>query len=158
MQIMPGTAKHLGVDPYDWRQNIEGGVRYWVEMKKRFGNPGLAAAAYNAGPGNVDHGDADKLSETQAYVKRVTGKPLNEWREQERFMRTIDSPSILPGWPPERAPADRVGDASPFVPSPFRQYLDEEQRNAWLEGRPFLTGAPAPLRRRQQGVGLTRRR
>lgn len=70
MQIMPGTAKELGVDPYDPYQNIRGGVRYYAQQRKRFGDPALAAAAYNAGPGRVQRAGnrVPQIEETQNYV------------------------------------------------------------------------------------------
>ncbi|MSU08916.1 transglycosylase SLT domain-containing protein [Veillonellaceae bacterium WCA-693-APC-5D-A] len=75
MQLMPETAKGLGVNPDDMVQNIEGGAKYLAEMLKAFGgNVEMALAAYNAGPGNVEAtgGDMSRLpKETQNYVPAV---------------------------------------------------------------------------------------
>jgi soluble lytic murein transglycosylase-like protein len=50
MQLMPATAKELGVNPDDWKDNIRGGVKYINQMLRQFNDPVLAVAAYNAGP------------------------------------------------------------------------------------------------------------
>lgn len=73
-QLMPGTAKLLGVDPHDPEQNLEGGARYLKQQYKKFGSWRLALAAYNAGPGAVEkHGGVPPYRETRNYVKKIWG-------------------------------------------------------------------------------------
>jgi soluble lytic murein transglycosylase-like protein len=73
-QLMPFTAAKLGVDPYDPKQNLEGGARYLRLMYDRYENWRLALAAYNAGPGAVDkYGGVPPYRETKNYVKVIWG-------------------------------------------------------------------------------------
>lgn len=73
MQLMPGTARELGVDPMDPVQSIDGAARYLRQQLDAFGRLDLALAAYNAGPGNVRrHDGVPPFAETQKYVAAIT--------------------------------------------------------------------------------------
>jgi membrane-bound lytic murein transglycosylase B len=98
MQLMPSTARSLQVNnPFDARQNIDGGVRHLKQLLQDFnGDLSKSVAAYNAGAGAVQrHGGVPPYAETQAYVRRVnqlyngdqplkpsTGTPIRVYRDK----------------------------------------------------------------------------
>jgi hypothetical protein len=74
MQLMPGTARELGVrDPYDPQANVMGGTRYLKKLLNRYdGDVSLALAAYNWGMGNLENHRNWMPQETRNYVSRIT--------------------------------------------------------------------------------------
>ncbi|MEN7537819.1 lytic transglycosylase domain-containing protein [Aurantiacibacter flavus] len=84
-QLMPGTARYLGVDARDPFANLEGGARYLREQLDRFdGDLEKALAAYNAGPGRVERaGGIPRIRETQQYVAAIMGRLANHSRSSE---------------------------------------------------------------------------
>ena len=105
-QFMPGTANERGlIDPFDPASAIPASARFLNELKLRFGNLGLAAAAYNAGATGVTHWLAGKGSlpfETEDYVLAVTGHNADEWRSDK---------------PPAEAALDKSGSCLGLVAS-----------------------------------------
>ena len=103
MQLMPGTAAQLGVNPYDPDQNIRGGARYLRQQIDRFGSIPLALAAYNAGPGAVTkYGGIPPYRETQNYVATI----LRRW--QPPAQSPISAPASTP-------PAPIINDTAFFI-------------------------------------------
>ncbi len=83
-QLMPGTARYLGVNPDDPLANLEGGARYLREQLDRFdGDIERALAAYNAGPGRViAAGGVPRIRETQGYVASIMGRLSDHSRDK----------------------------------------------------------------------------
>ena len=125
MQLMGATAKDLGVNRMDWKDNIRGGVKYLNQLTQQFQDPTLVAAAYNAGPGNVQkYGGVPPFKETQDYVEKVVGTKMATFRD-------ID-PSLI-GQPPQQAPKiDLRGMANP----------DQQQNVGFREIDPSMIGKP----------------
>jgi len=138
MQLMGATAKDLGVNRMDWKDNIRGGVKYLGQLTQQFQDPTLVAAAYNAGPGNVQkYGGVPPFKETQDYVEKVVGTKMASSRD-------ID-PSFI-GQLPQQAPKiDLRGMATTNQNTGFRE-IDPS-----MIGQPVVQQAPAP-----QGTAFNR--
>jgi hypothetical protein len=106
MQLMPATAREMGVDPNNPVDNARGGARYLRRMMDQFGTVPLALAAYNAGPGNVrKYGGVPPFEETRNYVAQIHGVDRGEILPSmgEFFQRT---PGADPSPRPRRRPDD----------------------------------------------------
>jgi transglycosylase-like protein with SLT domain len=86
-QFMPGTAHRVGLsDPFDPIEALPKSAELLRHLRTKFGNLGLAAAAYNAGPKRVEDWLASRKllpQETEAYVRIVTGRSAQEWTSSE---------------------------------------------------------------------------
>jgi hypothetical protein len=100
-QFMPKTAVFRGlIDPFDPISSIENAARYLGDLRKRFGNLGLAAAGYNAGPGRVREwldGKGALPRETRNYVAITTGWTASEWASPSP--PTVADTTIPQGFP-----------------------------------------------------------
>ena len=103
-QFMPGTAVLMGLhNPFDPIASVAASARFLRELFRQFGNIGLAAAAYNAGPRRIQDWLAQRgpmPDETRNYVKNITGQPIEKWTERAE----IDVAAHLPA----KAPCEGV--------------------------------------------------
>lgn len=85
-QFMPGTAQERGLlNPFDPEEAIPAAAKFVADLRERFGNLGLAAAAYNGGPARVANwlrGSGPLYEETRAYVLFITGRSAEDWAPQ----------------------------------------------------------------------------
>jgi hypothetical protein len=108
-QFMPQTAAEVGLsDPVDPLQAIPASAKFLRKLHNRFGNLGLAAAAYNAGGSRIEKWLSRRgplPQETRAYVKIITGNKAEDWTAESKI---ISVPTDLP----RQAPCDGVGGLS----------------------------------------------
>jgi hypothetical protein len=99
-QFMPATAQWRGLaDAYDPLQALRESARWLGQLRQRFGNLGLAAAAYNAGPERVQRwlsGQSLLPRETRYYVRAITGHSADEWARQDLAAETYRALRVIP--------------------------------------------------------------
>lgn len=101
-QFMPGTAKERGLaDPFDPEAAIPASAALIADLNRRFGNLGLAAAAYNAGPGRVNGflSGGGLPNETRAYVRIITGRTAEDWAGLKKQNAAAFGPADFPAEP-----------------------------------------------------------
>jgi hypothetical protein len=93
-QFMPGTANERRLlDPFDPVQALPKSAEFLSELRSQFGNLGLAAAAYNAGPRRVQEwlaGTGPMPQETRNYVLAITGSPIDDWAGASKHSKPAD--------------------------------------------------------------------
>jgi hypothetical protein len=121
-QFMPGTAAERGLaNPFDPATAIPEAAKYLAELSARFGNLGLAAAAYNSGPARLADwlaGRGEIPLETRAYVYAITTRAIDDWaKPAPKALTPTDDQSCLPIIEAMRrlAPAETIGQ-TPFAP------------------------------------------
>src|SRR5712675_201921 len=120
-QFMPGTASERRLlDPFDPVQALPKSAEFLSELRSQFGNLGLAAAAYNAGPRRVQEwltGTGAMPQETRSYVLAITGAVVEDWAKAQKGGRT-----------PERMPTSSCRELMALLkqaPSPFITELEQ---------------------------------
>ncbi len=95
-QFMPGTARGMGIDPYNWQQSVDGAARYLKQNLDMFGGDmQKALAAYNAGPGAVQqYGGVPPFAETQKYVRNIMSA-ANESQTESKGIQFPTLPDIV---------------------------------------------------------------
>jgi soluble lytic murein transglycosylase-like protein len=168
-QFMPSTADYRGlVDPFDPIEALKNSASYLHDLKAQFGNLGLAAAAYNAGPGRVAAflaGRRGLPSETRNYVAIITGWTADEWASAKP--PETSETTIPQGIPCTRlanlilAPKAEALRIAAYVPRWGMQLTANwSESRAWATYRAIqkqyasLIGDREPLVIRSRGVGL----
>ena len=92
-QLTPSTAQKLGVNPYIVSENIEGGLKYYQMLYKKYGSVDLALAAYNAGPGNVaKYNGVPPFTTTKNFIHNIK-KECNSFKA-DKTMQTMISDTL----------------------------------------------------------------
>ena len=127
-QFMPGTAAEQDLaDPFDPVQALPKAAAYLATLRDRFGNLGLAAAAYNAGPARVQgwlDGARTMPDETRAYVAAITGRAVDDWKQAGAVDMVVpreDCPTLV----------------ASLQKGPGRFFYELEQRVASAMGNPW---------------------
>ncbi|HEY5278999.1 MAG TPA: lytic transglycosylase domain-containing protein [Pseudolabrys sp.] len=128
-QFMPGTAaEHDLADPYDPVEALPKAAAFLAALRDEFGNLGLAAAAYNAGPARVQgwlDGARTLPGETRAYVRAVTGRDADDWAKDGAVTMVVPKSD------------DCLTLVASLEQGPSRFFYELEQRVATAIGKPW---------------------
>lgn len=132
-QLMPSTAKRMGLNPYSLNDNIKGGIMYYKMMYKMFGSMELALAAYNAGPGNVKKYKAvPPYGETKRFVSKIMTDYHQLKANPDPAMRSAVSAAKKPA-SVSSAPTKAKLSAVPVKAAPVPKAVKENELSTKLE-------------------------
>lgn len=145
-QFMPDVADRLSLDAFDSRSALPASARLLRTLRARFGNLGLAAAAYNAGPKRVSdwlEGRSGLPRETQDYVYLITGRPAAHWQKSQTVVFRV----------PRQVPCHRLetfASAEQIQRAQQERIAAEEARIAELKAREAAARRLAELKEKSR--------
>jgi Transglycosylase SLT domain len=152
-QFMPDVADKLSLDAFDSRSALPASARLLRTLRARFGNLGLAAAAYNAGPKRVSdwlEGRSGLPRETQDYVYLITGRPAAHWQKPQTVVYRV----------PRQIPCHRLetfASAEQIQRAQQERIAAEEARIAELKAREAAAKRLAELKQKSKSVARSAR-
>ncbi|MBR1425230.1 lytic transglycosylase domain-containing protein [bacterium] len=149
-QLMPSTARRMGLNPYSLDDNIKGGIMYYKSMYKMFGSMELALAAYNAGPANVKKYKAiPPFSETRRFVSKIMA--------DYHYLKAHTDPAVLAykkqmvNKTPSKVNADMVAATPTSKLAPLPVAKIEQSRKLNVE---IMKGDPVEVELKSQSVAI----
>lgn len=143
-QLMPSTARRMGLNPYSLDDNIKGGIMYYKSMYKMFGSMELALAAYNAGPANVKKYRAvPPFSETKRFVAKI----MTDYRQYKAH----PDPAMIAATKGPISINGGVIAQTPLKPAPVPMVKIEQARNLNVQ---MLKEAPIEVEVKSQSVAI----
>lgn len=158
-QLMPSTARRMGLNPYSMDDNIKGGIMYYKSMYKMFGSMELALAAYNAGPGNVKKYRAvPPFGETKRFVAKI----MADYRHYKAYpdpamiaVKKGPSPAVIaaaaPKAPKTPATISKMVAKAPVKAAPLPVARIEESRKLNAE---LIKELPMEMELKSQSVAI----
>lgn len=152
-QLMPSTARRMGLNPYSLDDNIKGGIMYYKSMYKMFGSMELALAAYNAGPANVKKYRAvPPFGETRRFVSKITADYRHLKAHPDPAMIAAKNGNIsLKGVNVAAKTSKQSGTAKMVAKAPLPVARIEESRKLNAE---LIKGLPAEVELKSQSVAI----
>ena len=149
-QLMPSTARRMGLNPYNLDDNIKGGIMYYKSMYKMFGSMELALAAYNAGPANVKKYRAvPPFSETRRFVAKITADYKQYKAHPDPAMIAAKKPAATV--PKAISGAQIIAQTPASKAAPLPMVKIEQSRNLNAE---FVKEVPMEVEVKSQSVAI----